>query len=117
MPKQDQVAIRVFMPPELRDTFKAVCTLKRSTMNDVTVSLIEGYIEQNKALLPKEEDGLASLPESLKQLIRDKYFYLMNSGKIPQLRLKQLGFTETASKQERKIISDVLGIPLENLPK
>lgn len=117
MSKEDLVAIRVFMPSELRDTFKVLCTLKRSTMNQAIVDFVEEYVEQNKALLPKEKDSKAEVPENLKELIRRNYFDLMNSGQLKHNRLKELSFGQPATAQERKIISEVLQMPLENLPK
>lgn len=111
MPNENLVAIRVFMPCGLREDFKTVCALKKSTMNKVVVDLVESYVEQNKALLPDQEN---KLPSSLKELIRQRYFDLMNSGKLGHARLRELSFGQKPSAKERQLIAEVLG--LEELP-
>lgn len=108
--KEGLAVIRIFMPSELREDFKTVCALEKSTMNKVVVELIEGYREQNKALLKDSK-----LPNSLKELIRQCYFDLMNSGKLSPQRLKELSFGQKASPKERQIIGQVLG--LDKLPE
>lgn len=112
MPKEGLVAIRVFMPTELRETFKTLCALKKSTMNGVIVDLVEGYVEQNKALLPTEG---SKQPESFKQLIRERYFELMNSGKLGHQRLKELSFGQKPTPKELQAISQALDIDEETL--
>ncbi|MEG3879318.1 hypothetical protein QT972_18355 [Microcoleus sp. herbarium7] len=112
MSKKGLVAIRVFMLDELRDTFKTLCALKKSTMNKVIVDLVEGYVEENKSLLPTE--GLKQ-PETFKDLIRQKYFELMNSGKIGHQRLKELSFGQKPTIKERQLISQILEI--DSLPE
>jgi hypothetical protein len=111
MSKEGLVAIRVFMPTELRETFKTLCALKKSTMNGVIVDLVEDYVEQNKALLPDE----GKQPESLKQLVRERYFDLMNSGKLGHQRLKELSFGQKPSQKELQAISQALDIDEETL--
>jgi hypothetical protein len=111
MSKEGLVAIRIFMPSELRDDFKTVCTLQKATMNKVVVELVESYVEQNRALLPEEKKA----PSNLKELVRQRYFDLMNSGKLSPQRLKELSFGQKASPKERQIIAQVLG--LDKLPE
>ncbi len=53
--------------------------------------------------------------ESLKELIRQRYFDLMNSGKLGHQRLKELSFGQTPTAKERSIIKQVL--ELEELPE
>lgn len=111
MPSENLVAIRVFMPSELRDDFKTVCALKKSTMNRVVVDLVESYVEQNKALLPEQ----SNIPASLKELVRQRYFDLMNSGKLGHQRLKELSFGQKPTAKEKQLIAEVLG--LDELPE
>src|SRR4028119_1368102 len=112
MSEKGLAAVRIFMLPELRDDFKTVCALKKSTMNKVVVELIETYVEQNRALLPSQEN---KLPSSFKELIRQRYFDLMNSGQLGHQRLKELSFGQKPSSKELKIISQVLAIDEETL--
>ncbi len=106
MSKEGLVAIRIFMPSELRDDFKTVCTLQKATMNKVVVELVENYVEQNRALLPKDKEA----PSSFKELVRQRYFDLMNSGKVGHQRLKELSFGQAPTAKERQIIGEVLGL-------
>lgn len=112
MPKEGLTAIRIFMPEELRDDFKTICTAKKMTMNKAVVDWVERYVEQNKALLM---DKSAILPTSLKELIRQRYFDLMNSGKLGHQRLKELSFGQKPSARERQLIGEILG--LDELPE
>lgn len=54
MSEEKLVSIRVFMPDDLRAKFKAQCALESRTMNDVVVSLVEEWIQQQK---PSNPDG------------------------------------------------------------
>lgn len=111
MSKEGLVAIRIFMPSELRDDFKTVCTLQKATMNKVVVELVENYVEQNRALLPEDK----KIPGSLKELVRQNYFDLMNSGKLGHQRLKELSFGQAPTAKERQVIKQVLEV--DSLPE
>lgn len=111
MSKEGLVAIRIFMQPELRDDFKTVCTLQKATMNKVVVDMVEGYVERHKALLPEDN----RTPETIKELVRQNYFSIMNSGKIGHQRLKDLSFGQKPTVKEKQILAEVLD--LDGLPE
>jgi hypothetical protein len=105
-PLEGLVAIRIFMPSELRDDFKTVCTIEKTTMNKAVVEFAKSYVEQKRALLPER----SKVPSSLKELVRQRYFDLMNSGKIGHQRLKDLSFGQKPTEKELQVIKQVLGL-------
>lgn len=108
------VKFQVYLPEDLRTRFKAKCVVSGTTMNETAVKVIEAWT--NTGDLPVS-NSKAAQPESttLKELIRQKYFDLMNSGKLGHQRLKELSFGQKPNPKEREIIAEVLS--LSELPE
>ncbi|NER31125.1 MAG: hypothetical protein F6J89_26770 [Symploca sp. SIO1C4] len=111
MSKKQLVGIRVLMPVEVREDFKTLCAIKKTTMNRAVVDFIVSFIEENEALLlPVKEDQQGTFEE----LIRQNYFQLVNNG-IDHQRLNELAFGEKPLAKEREKIKKILG--LDELPE
>lgn len=55
MPKDDEVAIRVFMPPSLRNSFKSLCVKEGITMNEVILDFVQNYVAEREP--PAKKNG------------------------------------------------------------
>ncbi|NEO34478.1 MAG: hypothetical protein F6K36_29580 [Symploca sp. SIO3C6] len=115
--RNGQELIRLYLPAEMKENFKLYCSLKGTTMSEQ----IKGFI--NSLLSSKEFSYLleqklakhqASEVDSIKELIRQNYFQLMDGG-INQQRLQELAFGEKPSAKEREKIKKILG--LDELPE
>jgi hypothetical protein len=100
------VKIQVQLPEKLRTRFKAKCVTEERTMNQVVVGLVEAWTEGRHQPINEETEGFGSF----KELVRQRYFDLMNSGKVGHQRLKELSFGQAPTAKERQIISEVLGL-------
>ncbi|MDH6060885.1 plasmid partition protein ParG [Chrysosporum bergii ANA360D] len=49
---QGEASIRVYLSPEVKDRFKAVCFFKGLNMSDVSAELIEEWLAKNDIELP-----------------------------------------------------------------
>jgi ParG len=108
------VKFQVYLPEELRTRFKAKCVVSGTTMNEAAVKLIEAWASKDE--IPASNDKpTQTQPTSLKELVRQKYFEIMNSGKLGHQRLKDLSFGQKPSPKERLILAEVLG--LDKLPE
>lgn len=79
--------------------------------------LIEQGLER-EGIEPDSTNGgkpTQTQPSNLKELIRQRYFDLMNSGKLGHARLKELSFGQKPSAKEKQLIAEVLG--LDELPE
>jgi hypothetical protein len=74
------------------------------TISEVVQQALEEFLDKRNVRLPEE----SSTPESFKELVRNNYFDLINAGKIPPARLKELAFGEKPNTAELVIISNVL---------
>lgn len=106
------VPLRLLVSDEFKSRLKAQAGRMGWTMGEVVESIA------NEPLKQLELESIQPLPEqpsTLKELVRQRYFELMNSGKLGHQRLKELSFGQSPSAKERNIISEVLG--LEELPE
>lgn len=62
---QGEASIRVYLPPEIKDRFKAVCFFQGLNMSDVSAELIEDWLAKNDMELPKSPKN-APAPTSQK---------------------------------------------------
>lgn len=110
------VKFQVYLPEELRTRFKAKCVVSGTTMNETAVKLIEAWTDTDD-LLTGNSKPIQAQPQSasLKELLRQKYFDIMNSGRIGHQRLKDLSFGQKPSPKEKQIIAEVL--KLDELPE
>ncbi|NER31565.1 MAG: hypothetical protein F6J89_29095 [Symploca sp. SIO1C4] len=99
--------IHINLSDDLRKEFKSVCAQLDTTMTEVVCELIKQWIEENKATATETID-------SIKELIRQNYFQLINGG-INQERLQELAFGEKPLAKEREKIKKILG--LDELPE
>lgn len=109
MPEAKTVKFQVYLPEDLRTRFKAKCVMSSTTMNETAVKLIETWTDKDERPVQAQPE-----PASLKKLIRQRYFDLMNSGKLGHARLKELSFGQKPSAKERQLIAEIL--ELDELP-
>lgn len=102
------VKFQVYLPEDLRTRFKAKCVVSGTTMNETAVRLIEAWTDKDE-LLPSVSPIQVQVP-TFKELIRQRYFDLMNSGKLGHQRLKELSFGQKPSSKELQVISQALDI-------
>lgn len=104
-------SIRVFVPPETKDRFKASCFHRGLNMSDVAAELIEEWLEEN----PPPETPAADQPQSVAELVQQHYFALLKDGKVKQEKLNAIAEGEEPSRNDLYIISSVVKIPQREL--
>ncbi|MEA5515055.1 plasmid partition protein ParG [Nodularia sp. UHCC 0506] len=52
---QGEASIRVYLPPDIKDRFKAICFFKGLNMSDVSAELIEDWLAKNDMELPNSQ--------------------------------------------------------------
>jgi hypothetical protein len=105
--------VRIVIPEEFKSRLKAQAGQMGKSMGEL-VELIAGE-PLRKLELETIQKSQQEQPASLKELIRQRYFDLMNSGKLGHQRLKELSFGQKASAKERQLIVEILG--LDELPE
>jgi hypothetical protein len=135
-------SVSVTMPMETYESIKSWADEKEWSVAKASFKLIEMGLEQlykeqkqpqpqSSHLQPTEvkpssrdtsKPRVMDLAElfalrTLSNLIQENYYKLQENGKISHHRLKKLASGERASQQERQIISQVLGIGIEELPE
>ena len=115
MPEESskEVPLRILVSEDFKSRLKAQAGRMGKTMGEVVESIASESLQ--KLELESIQKSQQEQPASLKELIRQRYFDLMNSGKLSPQRLKELSFGQKATPKERQIISQVLG--LNELPK
>src|SRR5919199_992650 len=135
-------SVSVTMPLETYESIKSWADEKERSVAKASFKLIEMGLEelykeqkqpqpQSSHLQPVEAtppprdtskprvltlDELFAL-RTLSNLIQENYYKLQESGGIGHQRLKKLASGERASQQEKKIISQTLGIDEKDLPE
>ncbi len=100
------VKFQVYLPEDLRTRFKAKCVVSGTTMNETAVRLIEAWTDKDE--LPFSISKPTQSQATFKELIRQRYFDLMNSGKLGHQRLKELSFGQKPNSKELQTISQIL---------
>lgn len=108
------VKFQVYLPEDLRTRFKAKCVVSGTTMNETAVKLIEAWTDKGEMLVSNGQPAQVQ-STSLKELVRQNYFSIMNSGKIGHQRLKDLSFGQKPTIKEKQILAEVLD--LDGLPE
>jgi predicted secreted acid phosphatase len=75
-------------------------------MNETAVKLIEAWTDKDE--LPLNISKPTQPQVTFKELIRQRYFDLMNSGKLGHQRLKELSFGQKPNSKEIQAISQIL---------
>lgn len=107
--KLESVVLRVEVPEQFRTRLKTQAVRMGVTMGEMIQKFMEEPLEQLESINTTQQ------PENFKDLIRQKYFELMNSGKIGHQRLKELSFGQKPTIKERQLISQILEI--DSLPE
>lgn len=110
--KLESVVLRVEVPEQFRTRLKTQAVRMGVTMGEMIQKFMEEPLEQLESINTTQQ---AKQPENFKDLIRQKYFELMNSGKIGHQRLKELSFGQKPTTKERQLISQIL--ELDSLPE
>lgn len=53
---QGKASIRVYLSPEIKDSFKTTCFLKGLNMSDISAELIENWLKKNAVGVVTEEN-------------------------------------------------------------
>lgn len=141
---KDTEQLVIVLSKEVKEKLRKFGQLKRWSMSRAGATLIEEgliqaetkegldlRVDSDKPLIEEREIETASLEKkprvmslaelfalrTLSDLIQENYYKLQENGKIGHQRLKKLASGERASQQERQIISQVLGIGIEELPE
>lgn len=117
MPKAEGKAnVTAVVPIKLKEKLKKYADTKKWSLSTAMVSLIEEGLDREGPEPDSVNDKPAQTqPTSFKELVRQKYFEIMNSGKISPQRLKDLSFGQKPSSKERVILAEVLGV--DTLPE
>lgn len=107
------VPLRLLVSEKFKSRLKAQAGRMGTTMGEL-VELIAAE-PLWKLELESIQKSQQEQPISFKELIRQRYFDLMNSGKLNHHRLKELSFGQKPSPKERQILTEVLG--LDELPE
>ncbi|HEY9750052.1 MAG TPA: hypothetical protein V6C63_15310 [Allocoleopsis sp.] len=107
------VPLRLLVSEDFKSRLKAQAGRMGKTMGEVVESIASEPLQ--KLELESIQKSQREQPTSLKELIRQHYFDLMNSGKLGHQRLKELSFGQKPSPKERQILTEVLG--LDELPE
>ena len=54
---QGKASIRVYLSPEIKDSFKTTCFLKGLNMSDISAELIESWLKENAVGIVTEENS------------------------------------------------------------
>jgi hypothetical protein len=117
MPKEpiQGVPLRLLVTEDFKSRLKAQAGRMGKTMGEVVESIASEPLQ--KLELESIQKSQQEQPSSLKELIRQRYFDLMNSGQLGHQRLKELSFGQKPSSKELKIISQILAVDEETLTK
>jgi len=55
----NEVAVRIFMPNLLRNSFKAVCAKQGKNMSEVVTEFVKDYVVEHESPSTKQEEGAA----------------------------------------------------------
>lgn len=110
--KLENVVLRVEVPEQFRTRLKTQAVRMRVTMGEMIQKFMEEPLEQ---LELESIQTTGNEPETFKDLVRQKYFELMSSGKIGHQRLKELSFGQKPTAKERQLISQTLEV--DSLPE
>jgi hypothetical protein len=68
---KDKDSIRVYLEPNIKETFKTACFDRGLNMSDVTAQLVEDWVRRNPPLKQKEEQ-----PQSVAQIVQQNFWTL-----------------------------------------
>lgn len=109
------VVLRVEVPEQFRTRLKTQAVRLGLTMGELIQRTMDTHLEQleMEALAEVEKSGE---PSTFKELVRQRYFELMNAGKIGHQRLKELSYGQKATPKERQQVAQTLGLEEGELP-
>ena len=61
------VALRAFIPPQLRNEFKSICVREGLTMNDVILDFVEDFVKNHDEAKTKNANGQKAIPKGLER--------------------------------------------------
>lgn len=111
------VPLRLLVSEEFKSRLKAQAGRMGVTMGEVIESIASEPLKKLELeAIQRAAEGNAQ-PSNLKDLVRQRYFDLMNSGKLGHQRLKELSFGQKPTSKERQVIAQVLGLEESDLPE
>ncbi|MEG3879305.1 hypothetical protein QT972_18290 [Microcoleus sp. herbarium7] len=105
--------LRLLVSEEFKSRLKAQAGRMGVTMGEIIEAVATKPLRELE--LKSVQASGNEQPETFKDLIRQKYFELMNSGKLGHQRLKELSFGQKPTIKERQLISQIL--ELDSLPE